>query len=390
MNTYDWIVIGNGIAGAALSYELAQQGHSVLLLERDATFDNATRWSYGGISHWSAKTLIMRQLCQEGFDRHCQLSEELGAPTHFRELDLLLTIGRQSDPERLTLEYAGCVNPPILLSARQACELEPLLNREAIAAALTAKHGHVDPVSTVKAYNQAFERLGGQIQLAQVEDFTKTGDRITGVQTSKGAQSADRVVVCAGGWSGALLKASGINRPVYYSHAELIETPPVEVQLQTLVMPAEMRRFQLEEQASDPQVRSRWEQSEQEVVPTILDAGVVQLIDGRLRIGQISRVHTALKPPVDPAQSEARLRQEIGEVLPALRSQPGTWHHCLVAFNPDGLPLAGPVPHQPGLYLFTGFSNPFAILPAVATRFAAWVNGQPDELIDQMLPNRLA
>jgi glycine/D-amino acid oxidase-like deaminating enzyme len=36
MKTQDWIVVGGGITGAALSYELAKKGFSVLLLERDA------------------------------------------------------------------------------------------------------------------------------------------------------------------------------------------------------------------------------------------------------------------------------------------------------------------------------------------------------------------
>jgi glycine/D-amino acid oxidase-like deaminating enzyme len=35
MKTYDWIVVGAGITGAALAYELAKQGLQVLLLEKE-------------------------------------------------------------------------------------------------------------------------------------------------------------------------------------------------------------------------------------------------------------------------------------------------------------------------------------------------------------------
>lgn len=49
MKTYDWIVVGAGITGAALSYELAKKGFSVLLLEQNKAIANATRFSYGGI-----------------------------------------------------------------------------------------------------------------------------------------------------------------------------------------------------------------------------------------------------------------------------------------------------------------------------------------------------
>jgi glycine/D-amino acid oxidase-like deaminating enzyme len=52
MRTYDWIVIGAGITGAALAYELAKQGLSVLLLERHVSLQGATRFGYGGIAYW--------------------------------------------------------------------------------------------------------------------------------------------------------------------------------------------------------------------------------------------------------------------------------------------------------------------------------------------------
>ena len=35
MKNYDWIVVGAGITGAALAYELAKQGLQVLLLEKE-------------------------------------------------------------------------------------------------------------------------------------------------------------------------------------------------------------------------------------------------------------------------------------------------------------------------------------------------------------------
>jgi len=50
MKSYDWIVVGGGITGASLGYELAKKGFAVLLLERDPTLQNATRFSYGGLA----------------------------------------------------------------------------------------------------------------------------------------------------------------------------------------------------------------------------------------------------------------------------------------------------------------------------------------------------
>ncbi|MGL5805548.1 MAG: NAD(P)/FAD-dependent oxidoreductase, partial [Xenococcaceae cyanobacterium] len=92
MNTYDWIVIGGGITGSALAYELVKQNFQVLLIEKNATPDNATLYSYGGLAYWSGTNELTRQLCSEGIELHRSLSTELGADTEFRDIDLLLTI----------------------------------------------------------------------------------------------------------------------------------------------------------------------------------------------------------------------------------------------------------------------------------------------------------
>jgi len=51
--TYDYIIIGGGITGSALSYELANLGSRVLLLEKETHPLNATFYSYGGLAYWS-------------------------------------------------------------------------------------------------------------------------------------------------------------------------------------------------------------------------------------------------------------------------------------------------------------------------------------------------
>ena len=134
MKTYNWIVVGGGITGAALSYELVNKGFSVLLLDRHSTPENATRCSYGGLAFWSGTTDLTGQLCAEGIARYRTLSEELDAETQFRELDLLLTIAPDRDPQAAAAASAHFAIPPHLLDVAEACELEPLLNREAIAA----------------------------------------------------------------------------------------------------------------------------------------------------------------------------------------------------------------------------------------------------------------
>lgn len=388
MQIYDWIVIGGGLSGAALSYELAKVGFSVLLLEQEASPHNATRFSYGGISYWSGTTELMRQLGDEGIKIHHTLSAELEGETQFRELDLLLTIDLDLDPQAVADSYKLCAQPPVLISAETACEMEPLLAKSSIAAALHTPHAQVEPEQTVKAYNQAFLRLGGTITIAAVTDLLWQDHRVHGVIASQTSFPAANVVVCAGGISRALLQSIGIAVPLYFTQAELIETAPVDIRLHSLVMPAELKRFQMESDATQAERVALWDQPDQEVVPPILDAGVVQFGDGRLRIGQISRTLSTPTATGDATTSEQQMRQAIAQYLPKLRTVPGTWHSCLVAFGGDRLPLIGALPAVDGLYLFSGFSNPFAVLPPLARHFAAAATGADRPLLHDFAVSR--
>lgn len=393
MQTYDWIVVGAGITGAALSYELAKQGLSVLRVERHETLQGATRFGYGGIAYWSGTTDLTRQLCAEGIALQRTLSEELDADTEFRELDLLLTIAPDEDPETIAQAHAHFAMPPRLLSVTEACALEPLLNPHAIAGALTVKHGHVSTTAIAAAYTEAFIRLGGTVQIDQVNELLHGEEgRVTGVRGQDASYYSARVAICAGALSRSLLKAAGIPVRLYFTHAELIETPPVDVTLRSLVMPANTKRFQLEAEASTAPLDALWDQPGHEPMPPILDAGAIQLLNGSLRIGQMSRVLTDPNAPIDAAASEVAMRTSVGAVLPALAALPGTWHRCLIAFSHDRLPLIGAIPSFEGAHLFSGFSNPLAIVPALARRFAQSASQsaieQQDELLAQLLPDR--
>ncbi|MCY7385914.1 MAG: FAD-binding oxidoreductase [Microcoleus sp. CAN_BIN18] len=388
MKSYDWIVVGGGITGAALSYELAKKGFAVLLLERDATMQNGTRFSYGGLAYWSGTTDLTRQLCREGIERHRNLSAQLDADTEFRELDLLLTIDAGTDPEKVAANYAHFAIPPQLLSVAEAGELEPLLNQSAIAGALTVRHGHISPTATNIAYCQGFARLGGTIKIAEVIGLIAEGNRISGVKTVHESYACENAVICAGGWSRSLLKAAGISAGVYFSRAEILETEPVDLKLRTLVMPAVLKRFELEAESSKIEVDFLWDEPGKELLPPILDSGAIQFNDGSLRIGQLSRTLSDLNAKVDRTTSETAIRAGIGKVLPDAAGLPATWHDCIVAFSADKLPVVGEIGSRPGLHVFSGLSNPLTIVPALAERFANSAAGSKDWAIEILSPNR--
>jgi glycine/D-amino acid oxidase-like deaminating enzyme len=382
MQSFDWIVVGGGITGAALGYELLDQGAKVLLIERDAVLRGATRYSYGGIAHWAGNTDLTRTICAESLAIHRFLPRELDMPTQFREIDLLLTVGHGDDRAAVIQSFADFTQQPDQLTPQEAVDLEPQLNRDAIALALRLPHAHIEPQVTTMAYRSAIERRGGTIVIASV-----TAVHDDRVETTAGEFAAGNIVLCAGGETRQLLTAIGLEIPLYFSYAESVETVPVQAQLRTIVMPAITQRFELESIAG----RSPdWQQPDHEITPPVLDAGALQFADGHMRMGQISRTLTHPQAYLNPIQSEDWIRRQVREILPAIADLPGAWCCCTVAFSRDHLPLIGALPNRPSIHLFSGFSNPMALVPGLARRFAKSVLGEADPLLLPLSPGRFA
>ncbi|ACK70603.1 FAD dependent oxidoreductase [Gloeothece citriformis PCC 7424] len=387
MTNSDIIVIGGGITGSALSYELAKKGLKVLLLEKDAIADNATQYSYGGLAYWSGTTELTRQLCQEGINIHRNLSAELDADTEFREISLILTIDAGDDPNLVFQNYGRFAIPPQLLTVEQGCEVEPLLNPKAISGVLKLPHGHINTQKTSKAYQQGFCRLGGEIKIEQVTKLLREKNRIIGVETPQGSYFADKVIVAAGGLSRFLLAEAGINVRLYFTHAQLIKTPPIkDIKLRTLIMPAVQKRLIMESNCTQTEREDLWTNPSSELMEGIIEPGAIQFLDHSFVLGQISQVRTDYRAAIDPVTSEAEIRTEIGRLLPLLHNIPGTWHSCLVAFANNSRPLVGEINNFSGIYLFSGFTSPLVFAPPLARHFASWIGGENDKIIRQLSP----
>jgi glycine/D-amino acid oxidase-like deaminating enzyme len=386
MTNYDWIVIGAGITGSALAYELSKKDFQVLLLEKDPIPDNATCYSYGGLAYWSGTTELTRQLCREGIELHRNLSEELDADTEFRELDLVLTIDAKDDPQTVAKSYSRFAIAPELLDVKAAWELEPLLNPKAIAGVLKLPHGHIHPQKTAEAYQQAFRRRGGEIRYEQVIELIRQKNTIEGVKTAKQTYYAANTVICAGGLTRSLLKQLGMSVPNYFTHAQLIKTPPVDIKLRTLVMPAVQQRFELEAKVNNPEIESLWDKPDAQSVALIFDGGAIQFLDGSLCIGQISALVTDSKAKLEESTAEMLIRKEISTILPSLSKIPGTCHHCLVAFTNKSIALVGKLKNinlsVSGIYLFSGFTSTLVFAPPLARRFANWITGEKDQILE--------
>jgi glycine/D-amino acid oxidase-like deaminating enzyme len=378
MKTYDWLVVGGGLTGAALSYELAIKGFSVLLIDAQPNISSATRYSYGGIPYWSGTTDLTTELAKAAIARYAQLSEELNCDIEFRNIDLLLTIPKGSDPKIVRSQYHQFAIQPQLLDVTAACELEPMLNSEAISGAIHYHHAHVNPELLVQAYQAGLVRHGGEIQIDEVVKVHEDG-----VDTLKSRYYAQNIVICAGGMGRLLLKNSGIAVKLYFTHAEVIETAPTDLTLRCIVMPAITERFMLEAEASSQD--AAWNRENHQILPPSIDVGAVQFKNRQLKIGQVSQAQSNPHFCPDLHLGEIAVRSQVEKILPAIAPLSGTCHHCLVAFTSDSLPLIGEITDN--IHIFSGFTSPFLFVPPLAQRFVESLSDESDRLA-QLSPNR--
>ena len=84
------------------------------------------------------------------------------------------------------------------------------------------------------------------------------------------------------------------------------------------------------------------------------------------------------------------MRQAVGKILPSLADLPGTWVTCTVAFSADHLAMVGSITDDDRIQVFSGFSNPMALFPAMARRFAQQlVTRQIDPILKAFSPDRV-
>ncbi|MBL1208895.1 FAD-dependent oxidoreductase [Geminocystis sp. GBBB08] len=389
MNNYDVIVIGGGLTGSVLSYELAKNNFKVLLLDKDSFLNNATTYSYGGISYWCGTDKLTNQLCEEAINIYRNLGEELSEDIEFRELDLLFTINPSQNINQLLLDYQKFYIKPQFLNIDESISLEPLFNPDVIAGCLRFPQGHVNPLKMILAYQKNFIKLGGKIKKELVISVETNNHKIKGVKTNNYTYSSEQVIICAGAFSRQLLVKLGLNLPIYFSHAQLIKTLPSKIKLRTLVMPCTSKRLDTEKKVTDKKNLSMWQNPNDELQSDVEEAGAIQFLDGSFCLGQISQIITNIDTPIDAKASERRIRKAIAKVLPSLSVLQGTWHTCQVAFS-QGMPFqGGKIKQIEGLSIFSGFTSPFVFVPPLARHFAHYLAKNQDSIGFQVLGNDL-
>jgi glycine oxidase len=207
----DIIVIGAGVVGCAVAYELARRGASVEIVDERPVGMGATQASAGVLAPYiearegsALLDLTVRSLGL--FDQFiARVCEDSGAIVPYRRtgtIDLAVT---DRELETLRVTAAVLANrgvPALLLDAALARSEEPLAADDVAGALLVEAHGYVGANELTRALVTAARRYGAQlVEPSRVRRIHRRDGDIV-VDTDRGTLTSNAAVLAAGCWSG--------------------------------------------------------------------------------------------------------------------------------------------------------------------------------------------
>jgi glycine oxidase len=363
----DVVVVGAGAIGAACAYELARAGARVTVLERGEPGGEASGASAGILTSFAPRRgEALAALARLGRDLHDELAAalleetgidvELGRTGH---LDLCMTEDQARRARGAAADPAHRGEALAFVSPDELRRLEPAVTPRALGALHAPRSSWVDNVKLVQALVRASERRGARLRPGvPVQALLRRGDRVTGVRTVAGeVVGADRVVLAAGAWSGAI---AGVPPE--------LAVRPVKGQILAFAN-------------RPPRVRH---------VVFRNDVYLVPRLSGECLVGA-----TVEEGVADRAVTLDGLRwllEQAAGIAPGLADAPflRVWAGLRPA-SPDGVPVVGPWPGLEGLVVATGHHRSGILLAPVTGRLVReWTTeGRTTVAADVLLPDRL-
>ncbi len=355
----DVAIIGAGLIGLAIAFELAERGAVVRLFERGEP-GRAASWAGAGMLAPHTERLddeALLALCVESLAMYPDFTRRIAEASG---IDPKLTLtgivqaaydddgmrALDDHEQRLRAQGVACER----LDRRETIAAEPLLSKDVRGALVVRSEGAVDNRRLGRALEAACESRGIRIMRACGEVTVECDDRrVLGVRSDLGFASAAFVVNAAGAWSASV---PGI---------PLRALPPVvpgKGQMLALAVP----RAALN--------RTTW-------VP---GAYLVPRDDGRLLVGATVE-HEGFDARVTAGGVRALLDS-------AIAAAPSLGHFAITETwaglrpgTPDGRPFIGPTPID-GLLLATGhYRNGILLTPVTASTIGRYIEtGDPAAL----------
>ena len=245
--SYDIIVIGGGGHGLATAFYLAKVHglRNIAVLEKG--------WIGGGNtgrnttlvrSNYRQKTL--HDFFEFGLKMWEHLSDELNYNVMFSPRGALILGHSEADMTRLAergdaMRVSGI--DADLLNRDEVAKLEPLLDmsrtaRFPIVGGFIQRRGGTARHDAVAwGYARAADGLGVDIiQQCEVTGYTRDGDAVVGVETTRGRIAAGRVGICVAGHSGHVAGLAGLKLPIESQTLQALVTEGVKPMINGVIM----------------------------------------------------------------------------------------------------------------------------------------------------------
>jgi glycine oxidase len=324
------IVVGAGIVGCTVAYELARAGARVQVIEPRKPGQGATRASAGILAPYiEGHADIFRDLGARSLELYdsfvARVRDDSGHEIPYQRNGTFELAFSEADVERLnglsaTLWKQGVEARWIAPDAFG--DIEPLAAQNAKGALLIPIHGFVGVTALTLAAAAAAEKFGAHFKsdVGAVRIYPLPGNQV-GVQSAQSMWESDRVVLAAGSWSSQITVQG----------ADPVPVKPIRGQLIQL-------------------------QSEPGAIRRVLwgpNGYVVPWPDGAVLVG--STVEDVGFDERHTEEAVSMLRAAAIELVPALSAATITSVRTgLRPRGPDELPILGPSRAVPGLFYATG------------------------------------
>ena len=337
MESADVVIIGAGIVGSSIAWNLTESGcHNVLLIERESQQGKgSTGKSMGGVrAQFSTPESIRMSLYSIPVFR--DFEQIVGHPSGYRGQGYLFVATDDRDLAYLSANVERQVSLGLgveLLTPADVIRMVPQLRPDDITGgSFCPTDGFVDPYSVMIGFTaRALERRAQLWRGVEVSGIRVDMQGVAGVETTNGFVSSRAVVNAAGPWAASVAKLAGVDIPVQPLRRMLAPTEPFDQIARSAPMTVDMSTgFHFRPEGLG--ILMAWNDPHETYgFNTNFDPEFVEKILTRA----VSRV-----PCLESVEVNAR------------RAWAG-----LYEMTPDHHPILGEAPNVPGFWLANGFSG---------------------------------
>jgi len=236
----DIVIVGGGIMGLSLAYELGRRGvRDVLVLERGYLNAGASGRNGGGVrAQWSTPTMI--RLARRSLELCDRFAVDMGINVWTRRGGYLFLAPTPEQVTRIeanaTLHRREGLRTRVI-SPAEALEVVPELDGSRfLAASWNPDDAVVFPWPFLWGYATRAQAGGASVRtFTRVTGFETSGTRIAAVQTDRGRVACQLVVNACGAWSKEVAALAGVALPNRPTRHEILVTEPLRPWLGPLV-----------------------------------------------------------------------------------------------------------------------------------------------------------